>query len=156
MRKAIHLMTWIFLLQGVGFFMGQLTQANISPWYNSLLKSSLTPPGYVFGIVWTLLYVMLGISGWLLWQDTRENKQLCGLFVVQLLLNWLWTPLFFYYHWVGVALVCLLGIVLLTSCLMRLAHRKKRVVFFLLLPYWLWVCFAAYLNGYVWVFNVPS
>ncbi len=155
MKKTIHLVLWILVLQLIGYGMGMVTEANLDPWYLSLYKSSLTPPGFVFGIVWGILYVMLAIAGWQLYQD----KQLINVtplrftFGSQLVLNWLWTPLFFHLHWTGLALTCLIVIVLLTAWFLTIAWRQSRLLFWLILPYWFWVCFASYLNFFTWYGN---
>lgn len=146
------LVLWVLALSLIGYGMGLITKANLDPWYLSLYKSSLTPPGFVFGIVWGVLYVMLAIVGWNLYQEKNSpnNSQLKIAFGIQLVLNWLWTPLFFYMHWTGTALICLILIVLFTTRFLTLAWRQFRLMFWLMLPYWVWVCFASYLNLVIW------
>jgi len=152
MNKVIPLVAWLVVLQVASFGMGNITDASIDPWYLALTKSSLTPPGYVFGIVWTILYLLLAITGWQLWHAGRIVKKaiLQKLFGAQLLLNWSWTPLFFYLHWVGAALACLIAIVVLTTGFLYVAWDRAKQLFGLMLPYWLWVCFASYLNFVIW------
>ena len=149
------LVIWIVVLQLVSFAMGNITDASIDPWYIALSKSSLTPPGFVFGIVWTILYAMLAVTGWLLFKVPRadDDHLLRKLFVAQLVLNWAWTPLFFYFHLIGAALVCLASILLLTLAILRASFYKNRPVFYLMLPYGAWLCFAAYLNEVIWLMN---
>ncbi len=153
MKKTLQLVMWILVLQLVGYAMGAVTETNLTPWYASLHKSTLTPPGFVFGIVWGVLYVLLAISGWRLYQENKTDamSRLRIIFLTQLVLNWLWTPLFFHLHWVGAALICLVAIVLLTTFFLFLAWRELRAVFWLMLPYWYWVCFASYLNFVIWL-----
>ena len=69
-------------------------------WYKTLNRSTLTPPGYVFGITWTILYSMIGLCGWIIWSQRPTQKliSLKSLYLLQLFLNWTWTPLFFKYH----------------------------------------------------------
>ncbi|MBB72492.1 MAG: tryptophan-rich sensory protein [Legionellales bacterium] len=154
-KKIIQLFLWIVVLQLVGYGMGLITQTSVDSWYLTINKSSLTPPGYVFGIAWGILYTLLGIVGWQLFQaqSTTNITPLRSVFVAQLLLNWSWTPLFFYLHWTGAALLCLLAIVVLTTIFLLQAWRPRRVLCWLMLPYWLWVCFAAYLNMIIWLSN---
>jgi len=155
MKKTMLLVLWILVLQFIGYGMGMITETNLDPWYLSLSKSSLTPPGFVFGIVWGILYVILGIIGWQLYQDKKSVNvsQLRFAFLAQLVLNWLWTPLFFHLHWIGAALICLLAIVLFTLRFLTTAWHQSRILFYLMLPYWIWVCFASYLNFIIWLGN---
>lgn len=153
MKKTIQFITWVVVLQLIGYGMGQITDASVDPWYLALTKSGMTPPGYVFGIVWTVLYLMLAAVGWQLWVDSgvEATQKLRALFAAQLVFNWLWTPLFFYLHWVGAALLCLGLIVLLTAKFLVLAYRYRMCLFWLMLPYFLWVCFASYLNAAIYI-----
>jgi len=155
MKKITQLILWVLALQLIGYGMGMITEANLDPWYLSLSKSHLTPPGYVFAIVWSVLYAILAIIGWQLYQSKKPVRiaQLRFMFFSQLVLNWLWTPLFFYLHWIGIALIFLVAIVLFTMRFLILAWHQFRFLFWLMLPYWLWVCFASYLNFVIWFGN---
>lgn len=124
-------------------------------WYLTLNKPSWNPPGWVFGPVWTLLYTMMAIAAWLVWRKGGIAKQRrpLTLFAVQLLLNALWTPLFFGLHMLGVAFaeIILLWIAILATIL---AFRKvSPSAAWLLVPYLLWVTFAAILNATLWWMN---
>lgn len=155
MKKYFQLAVWVVVLQSIAAIMGGITQANLEPWYLSLQKSSLTPPGYVFGIVWSMLYTLLAIAGWRLYtlESSVRIKQLRILFMTQLVLNWLWTPVFFHLYWIGSALVCLVAIVLLTLGFLFKAWPAYRQLFWIVLPYGLWVGFATYLNFVIWMAN---
>jgi len=155
MKRIIQLALWILILQLISYGMGMITRANLDPWYISLSKSSLTPPGYIFGIVWSILYIILAIVGWQLYQKTKlaEASQLQVVFISQLILNELWTPLFFYLHWPGASLICSIAIALLTSKFLMLAWTRARLLFWLMIPYWIWVIFASYLNFFIWCKN---
>jgi len=88
---------WVICFQVIGAFLGFVTRENIHPWYDDLAKTSLTPPAIIFSIVWPILYITLAISGYLLWQN-RHNvrfKKVSYCFMVQMLMNWAWTPIFF-------------------------------------------------------------
>ena len=154
-KEWIKLIIWIIVFEAVGFLLGMLTQANLHPWYYGLNKSALTPPGAVFSIVWSILYGLLAIVGWALWQN-RDNfkiRQICYLYFVQLGMNWAWTPLFFQLHWLGfsflwiIVMVCINGIIIL-----RIKNEKKELAI-ALIPYFLWLIFAGYLNGVIWILN---
>lgn len=152
-KNGIKLILWILSFELIGFFLGLLTQANILSWYEGLHKSILTPPGWVFSIVWPLLYVCLAIVGFHLWQHHSQPRiaKLFNLYLVQLLMNWLWTPLFFQFHWLGLSFLWLLVMVVLNAFL--IIKIKKRMLKLLLIPYFLWLSFASYLNGVIWVLN---
>ncbi|HHT9909434.1 TPA: TspO/MBR family protein [Legionella pneumophila] len=132
-----------------------LTQANIPSWYLGLNKSGLTPPGPVFSIVWSILYALLAIVGWVLWCSRNESevRSVFYLYSVQMLMNWAWTPLFFVLHWTGLGLLWILVMAGLTGLLILSLKNKKKSIAILLLPYLVWLLFAAYLNGVIWLLN---
>ncbi len=122
-------------------------------WYQGLVKPPLTPPGWVFGPVWTILYFMLGIALYKIMRGTAENKKmLLMLFLGQLLLNALWSPLFFGMH--GVFISLCLAIAMVVLCAVFLYKAKfHRMLTMLMLPYMLWLCFASYLTAGVLFLN---
>jgi tryptophan-rich sensory protein len=154
-RQVISLIVWIAFLLLISSGIGELTRANMYPWYNEIHRSVLTPPGYVFGIVWTILYILIAINGWLLWKrnDLAELKALRIAFAIQLVLNWLWTPIFFYFHFTGLALLCIGLIIVLVALLFVWALKNLKAVSWLLFPYWIWSLFAFYLNFVIWSHN---
>lgn len=124
-------------------------------WYASLTKPDWTPPPWLFGPVWTVLYLMIGVSGWLLWTARRgpRGRAAFTLFLVQLALNFAWTPVFFGLHAPGPAfavIVALLGCIVAT---IATAWRVRRAASLLLLPYAAWVSFASALNFALWRMN---
>jgi len=128
---------------------------SMGDWYLTLNKPSWNPPGWVFGPVWTLLYTMMAIAAWLVWRKGgfAQQRRPLTLFAVQLLLNALWTPLFFGLHMLGLAFVdiILMWIAILATIL---AFRKvSPAAAWLLVPYLLWVTFAAILNATLWWMN---
>lgn len=132
-----------------------LTQANIPSWYEGLNKSGLTPPGPVFSIVWSILYALLAITGWVLWcsRNESEMRSVFYLYSVQMLMNWAWIPLFFVLHWTGLGFLWILVMASLTGLLILSLKNKKESIAILLLPYLVWLLFAAYLNGMIWLLN---
>ena len=101
------LIIWIVALIAIGGVIGSLTKPEISTWYSTLNRSPVTPPNYVFPIAWTILYGIIGASGWLIWREQQLPKltAIKTLYVAQLILNWSWTPLFFSYHLTGISLI---------------------------------------------------
>lgn len=120
-------------------------------WYDSIEKSPLTPPGWVFPVVWTLLYALMGIALWRFVESARtaRNRGLV-LFGTQLALNGLWSYLFFGLHQPGAALVEIALLWLAIAASLIAFARHSRIAAALLAPYLAWVSFAAYLNFFVW------
>lgn len=154
-KKHVSLIIWIVVLIAIGGVIGSLTKPEISIWYHTLNRSNLTPPNYVFPIAWTVLYGMIGACGWLIWRSQAFPKLsiIKTLYVTQLILNWSWTPLFFYCHLTGLSLVVLGLMDILVGALIWLTYRNMRAVFLLMIPYLLWILFASYLNFYIWQSN---
>jgi benzodiazapine receptor len=132
---------------------GWVTGYNIAPWYDFLEQPSFTPPSWVFTPVWLVLYVMIGISGGLLWNLRERAFFAFSFYVIQLLLNLLWPFIFFGAHQIGFALVniVLLWIGILLTIVF--AYGKNKMAAWLLVPYFLWVTFASVLNYRFWVLN---
>lgn len=139
----------------IGSSIGFSNKHGIDTWYLTLNRSTLTPPNYVFSIVWSILYAMIGISGWIIWQsrNLKGLRTLKTLYFFQIILNWSWTPLFFSYHLTGFSLICLAMIVISVTILISRLYKNLIAVSLLLTPYLLWLLFASYLNFYIWQNN---
>lgn len=131
------------------------TAPRIPNWYADLDKPAWTPPGWVFGPVWSVLYLMMAVAAWLVWRNSagRERRLPLGLFAVQLVLNCLWSFLFF-----GLQnpLAALIEIGLLWAAILATAvafRPRSRLAAMLLVPYLAWVSFAAVLNFAIWRLN---
>jgi tryptophan-rich sensory protein len=154
-KTHLSLIIWILALIVIGGAIGSLTKPEISTWYSTLNRSTLTPPNYIFPIAWTILYGIIGASGWLIWRPQAFPKLsvIKTLYVTQLILNWSWTPLFFHYHLTGLSLVVLVAMDILVCALICIAYRRMRAVSLLMIPYLSWILFASYLNFYIWWYN---
>lgn len=154
-KNHLSLITWITALIAIGVIIGSLTKPEISTWYSTLNRSPLTPPNYVFPIAWTILYATIGSCGWLIWSapSLLQPRAIKALYVIQLILNWSWTPLFFYYHLIGFSLLILGCMDTLVGMIIWLSYPKIRSVSLLMIPYLLWIVFASYLNFYIWQYN---
>jgi tryptophan-rich sensory protein len=120
-------------------------------WYTSLNKPSFNPPSYVFAPVWTILYILMGIAVYMLWQGNAKTAII--LFIIQLVLNLVWTFLFFKMH---SPLLALIDIVLLLSAIawtMIESYKVSHTAVYLLIPYILWVSFATMLNLSIYLLN---
>jgi translocator protein len=155
MRSALALATCVVACYGAAFVGSALTSPTIAGWYETLIKPPFTPPSWLFGPVWTVLYLAMAIAGWLVWR----RKGLTGatlplaLFGGQLLLNALWSVLFFGLREPGVALIEILllwAVILATTLSFRSVSRTAS---WLLTPYLAWVTFAVALNLEIWRLN---
>lgn len=121
-------------------------------WYAVLAKPSWNPPGWIFGPVWTALYLMMATAAWLVWKRDGWGKSL-WIYLTQLALNAAWTPIFFGAHllgWASMEILFLWLAILLTLLAFRRVHKTAAL---LLLPYLAWVTFAAFLNFTLWRMN---
>ena len=124
-------------------------------WYEGLVKPPLNPPGWIFGPVWTFLYITIALSGWLVW-PTRERARVLGpmaVFGIQILFNGLWTLIFFGLKNPGLAFADILMLWAAILWTIVLFWRRSRYAGLLLIPYIFWVSFAVYLNFGLWRLN---
>ena len=133
-----------------------VTGGGYASWYAALEKPSFTPPNWIFGPAWTTLYILMGVAAFLVWQkgpSTRAVRIALAWFLVQLIINALWTPVFFGLHRIGLALaviVLLWVAIVITACYFA---RVSRPAAALLAPYLAWVSFATVLNASIWWLN---
>ncbi len=146
---------WILLSLGTGILSGWLTREGTARFSETALQPPLSPPSVLFPIVWTILYLLMGISAARvsLTLPSRERSRGLNLFVSQLIVNFFWSPIFFNARAYGFALLWLLLLWVLVR-LMILSFRKTDPTAALLqIPYLIWLTFAAYLNAGVWYLN---
>lgn len=141
-----------FIAAGVG---SVLTGTGVTQWYAGLRKPPGTPPDWVFGPVWTGLYLCMGIAAWLVWQAAgwHAGAQALALWGVQLLVNVLWSWLFFGLHRPQWALVDVALLFILIALTMVAFQPFSSTAAWLLVPYLLWVAYAARLNYLLWQMN---
>jgi tryptophan-rich sensory protein len=149
---------WIGLAGWLAFSFGaSVGGAMFSPgsWFAALEKPAWNPPGWVFGPVWTLLYAMLGVAAWLVWRrgGFRAQRRPLTAFLVQWVLNALWTPVFFGMQRPDLAMVNIVLLWVAALVTTVLFWRADRVAGGLLVPYMLWLTFAAVLNFAIWQLN---
>ncbi|MBT3412909.1 MAG: tryptophan-rich sensory protein [Candidatus Jacksonbacteria bacterium] len=132
------------------------TVSSIPNWYATLTKPALNPPSWVFGPVWTTLYALMGIAAFLIWKQGWEKKEVkiaLGAFGAQLVLNTLWSIMFFGLQNPGLALINILLLWLAIIWTMVGFYKISKPAMYLLVPYILWVSFATYLNYALWTLN---
>lgn len=131
-----------------------LSTVNAASAYGDLRGPSWAPPSWVFGPVWTILYASIAAAGWMAWRagaGLRDAGMIA--FACQLVLNGLWSPLFFALQWRGAALACILALDVTVAMTMFLFWKRRRAAALLLGPYLLWVLFATGLNVAYWSMN---
>jgi benzodiazapine receptor len=152
LRNISGLVISLVLVAAAAAFGGRFAP---TAWYQEIAKPPWTPPAWIFGPVWTALYIMMGVAAWLVWRkrETPGAVVALGVYVVQLVLNGLWSWIFFYLHRIGLALADLivLWVLIVVTCV--LFWRVRRAAGVLLLPYIVWVTFAGFLNQAIWALN---
>jgi translocator protein len=150
MNHRLALIVFLVLVVGGGLAIGYLTAPG--EWYARLAKPAFNPPGWVFGPVWTVLYVLIAVVGWRVWQRDRDGWPM-KLWWTQLAANFLWSPVFFAAHQIGLALLVILLLLAAILAFVASAWRQDRVAAWLFVPYAAWVAFASVLNGSIWMLN---
>lgn len=153
MKKYKDIIIAVALPLLVGFISSFFTMNSMEV-YNSLNKPTLSPPGYVFGIVWTILYILMGIGSYIVYKsDNPDKMNILKLYIIQLIMNGLW-PIFFFvmekYLFSTIWLILLIGVVFLNVYFFFQVNKKAGL---LLVPYLLWLIFALYLNFYIFIYN---
>ena len=156
-KKYIPALIFFLLITFLAAFIGNFfTIPNIQDWYASLNKPSFNPPNWLFGPAWTVLYVLMAVSVFLVWQK-KENPQrgkALTIYFVQLALNALWSIIFFGLHNLGLAFVEIIFLWFFILLTLVNFYKVKKLAGILFMPYLLWVSFAALLNFAVWQLNM--
>ncbi len=155
-RTFVKLVIAIVVTQLAGIIGSLFTFSAIPTWYATLTKPELNPPSWVFGPVWTTLYILMGVSVFLIWQkgwERRDVKIAVSVYGVQLVLNALWSIVFFGMQSPGLALVNIALLFVSIVSTMILFYKISRPAMYLLIPYILWVSFASYLNYAIYALN---
>lgn len=154
-QNRVALILWLLLCLTTQFLSAYFTFSSVQIWYPTLVKPSWTPPGWVFGPVWTCLYLSMGISAWLIWRERRRTSVFYPLllFCIQLIWNCLWSILFFGCRNIEYAFYDIVLLWLSILCTILAFGKVRRYIGAILIPYFLWVSYAAILNFAVWRLN---
>lgn len=150
------LVGFILLSQAAGIIGSFFTIPAIGGWYQTLVRPELAPPNWVFGPVWTMLYFLMGVAAFLVWQKgvgRRAVQIALSLFLFQLVFNTLWSIVFFRFESTGGALGVIVFLWLAIVATMVAFSKVSKTSAWLLVPYLLWVSFAVYLNLSFWQLN---
>jgi tryptophan-rich sensory protein len=145
----------ILLPLGLGAIAGMFTAQAVPDWYAGLNRPFYSPPGWIFGPVWTILYILMGISFFMIWkQDATKLRNLAvGVFLIQLIFNFAWSFIFFYFKNIGFAFIEIIILWLSIVLMIVLFYKNDRWAAFINIPYLLWVSFATILNGGYYFLN---
>ncbi len=162
-NNFLKLVAAIAVSEAAGVIGSFFTTPSIAGWYAGIVKPTLNPPAWVFGPVWTALYALMGISLFLIWKQhpyILENIRMLrlwklgiALFFIQLILNTLWSIIFFGLHSPGGAFIEIIFLWLAILATIIAFAKISRPAAWLLVPYILWVSFAMYLNYSIWMLN---
>lgn len=157
MKLALKITILIIICLGIGYASSIVTQNGVQTWYPLIEKPSFNPPNWVFAPVWTILYLCIAVAGGIVWNKIESNplaKRAMLLFVIQLILNTLWSFLFFGLRNPLVALIEIILLLLVIYETFILFNRINKVAGYLFIPYLLWVAFALLLNASIWWLNI--
>jgi len=156
MNNIVKLIIAIAIPVAVGAASGFFTVTGVGSWYQTINKPSWNPPGWIFGPVWTSLYVMMGIALYLVWKSDAGvvlKKAAISLFTVQMALNFFWSLIFFNQHQIGWALVEIIALWFFILLTIFAFAQVNKTAAWLLVPYISWVSFATILNYTIWKLN---
>ena len=138
-----------FVASGIGSF---VTSSFKEPWYSEILLPSFNPPSWIFGPVWTILYIFMSIAAWSAWMKTADKKIL-QIYFVHLFFNSIWSVIFFGFHQILIALIDLIIILIFITWLMKIYYQVNKISFLLMIPYLLWSSYALILNANIYYLN---
>ena len=152
LKDLLELAFWVIVTFSVAAIASQFEPGE---WYMNIAKPSWTPPGWLFGPVWSILYFSMGVSVWLVWRKRHKTAVSWPLafYLAQLAINGIWSWLFFGRQWIGLALIDLVALVIMVVITIAMFLRIRETAGFLLLPYLLWISFAAALNLQIYRMN---
>ena len=156
MNNTAKLVISIIVPLAIGATSGLFTETGVGSWYQTIQKPSWNPPGWIFGPVWTLLYILMGVALYLVWKSDAApalKRTAIILFSIQLVLNFFWSLIFFNQHAIGWALVEIIVLWLSILATIFVFARINNTAAWLLVPYISWVSFAGILTYTIWKLN---
>ena len=157
MNKTLTLkfLVSILLPLSLGAIAGMFTSQSVPEWYATLNRPSFNPPNWIFGPVWTTLYILMGISFFLIWKQeaSKVRNRAILIFLLQLVLNFAWSFIFFYFNMIGLALVEIILLWISIVMMLVVFYKIKPLASYINIPYLLWVTFATVLNASYYILN---
>ncbi|MGD0292275.1 MAG: TspO/MBR family protein [Terracidiphilus sp.] len=153
--RWIALICWMGICFAVAGVSGSWTASEVPGWYRTLVRPDIAPPDWVFGPVWTLLYAMMAVAAWQVWESVPSPQRNWGLalFLIQLILNFAWSLIFFRHHAIGAALAEVVALWAAIGATTFVFGRVLPAAAWMMAPYWAWVTFATVLNAAFWRLN---
>jgi len=157
-QRARALIGFLVACYAVAFISGWITRPEIATWYAGLAKPPWRPPNWLFAPVWTTLYGMMAVAAWKVWGTpvTQFRTASLRIFWLQLVLNFLWSPVFFSLHRIAGGFFLIASLALLLMIFIALTSKFQKTAAWLFVPYLVWVSFAAFLNYTIWAMNPNS
>jgi len=155
-NNLLKLIIAVVVSEFAGIIGSLFTISAINTWYATLTKPVFNPPAWIFGPVWTTLYFLMGVAAFLIWREglgRKEVKIALSVFSIQLILNALWSIIFFGLHSLAWAFVDIVALWVSIIYTITVFYNISRLATYLLIPYFLWVSFASYLNYAIWILN---
>ena len=155
LRKWKPILLWTLLCEAVGFLVFLLTRNGVKWFEANAVKPPLMPPGWLFGVVWAILYGVMGISAGRIWvrSDPEKRSWELNLFVVQLVLNFFWSLIFFNARAFGFAAIWIVALWIAVLVMILRFHKVDKIAAWLQIPYLAWLTLASYLSFGVWLLN---
>lgn len=154
-KEYKHYIIGIVLCISLGMLSGYVSNSGESEWYKTLIKPDFNPPSWVFSPVWTILYAMMGVGLGIMMKDLAIYRNLLFIFIIQMIFNLSWSPLFFLMQRIDLALINIILLeITIVIFLVKAWHHKKLVLLFI--PYFLWVSFALIINLKLYTLNIPD
>lgn len=155
LKRFIILLSFLLLPLLIGSIGSYATVESIYDWYITLNKPNFNPPNWIFGPVWTVLYLLMGYSSFRVFLASKsdERNQALTLYFLQLFFNLLWSILFFKFHFVGIALIEISFLLALLILMVTRFKQVDKIAAYLNIPYLIWVSFATILNASIYYLN---
>ena len=151
-NKYLSLLIIVFITFLASAIGGVVTSSYKEPWYSQIVQPSFSPPSWVFGPVWTTLYLLMSLAVWLSWLSQKDKKTL-KIYFIHIFFNAIWSIIFFGFHQISIALFDLLIILFFILWLMRIYYKSNKLSFLLMIPYLLWSSYALLLNVSIFYLN---
>lgn len=154
-NHLFSLLAFVIAFQLMGWAISQLTMPEVTTWYDTLKRSPLTPPDSVFGIVWSILYLLLAFAAWRVFtlKTMPFRSAVLTIFAVHMIVNWAWNPVFFLAHAIFPAFVMILFLIFTAAMLLYIIWPASRAAALIFLPYLCWLTFAGHLTQFIWLNN---
>ena len=152
-KKIVSLFIFTILAFGASAWGSYVTNLYKEPWYSMITKPSFNPPDWIFAPVWISLYLIIGYAAWLMWSTKENTQKILNIYFIHLVFNASWSITFFAFHQILVSLIIIGLIIFFTIILIKLYYQINKISAYLMVPYFIWLCFAFVLNYSIFTLN---